>query len=251
MYEIEAERINGLEECLLVLHHIPEGDSFEEEMLAHNEIPGMLRMKTLYLNGEKLRQYRVDGCSSLHESLTGQKLSGEDFRRLMSRLFQRIAEGRRYLLREESFVLHPDCLFVRNDTGEPELVYCPEYEKPLTDQVRLLSDILLQYIDVRDSLAVYSGFAFHVLSHENGSTMQRMLTAVSGGPVPGLPEFGGTPDGAGTVLAGEAEIIANGGIYDAAATPRKSSRIRRGIRSFLGGLTVILGMLMALAWAMH
>ncbi len=251
MYEITAERINGLEECLFVLHHLPEGDSFEEEMLAHNEIPGILRMKTLYLKGEKLRRYFVDGCSSLQESLAGQKLSGESFRRLMTRLFQRISEGRRYLLREESFVLQPDCLFIRNDTGEPELVYCPEYERPLPDQMRALSDWLLGYLDAQDAQAVYSGYAFHVLSHENGSSMHRMLTAVTGGPVPGLPDRAGMSDGTGTVLAGGAEVIATPGTGETENVQSRRSRFRRGMRSFLGGLTVILGMLVALAWAMQ
>ena len=249
MYEILAERVDSLEGSFLVLHQLPEGESFEEEMLAHNEIPGIAGMRTMILAGEKMRQYRIDGCRSLRESLLGQKLSGEEFRRLMSLLFYRIAEGRRYLLREESFVLRPDCLFLSQQSGEPVLVYCPEYEKPLPDQMRELSDWLLGYLDAQDAQAVYSGYAFHVLSHESGSNMQRMLTAVSGSDVPGLPsrEMSGSVPYAGEPAA----VLDCATASDAAAAGESGGTFRRKWMSFFGGLTVIIGMLTALAWAMR
>ena len=66
-------------------------------------------------------------------------------------IFACVAEGKKYLLREESYVLNPDCIFVRNDTGTPELVYCPEYEKPISTQLQMLSDWFLNYINSADA----------------------------------------------------------------------------------------------------
>ena len=88
----------------------------------------------------------MDGCVSLPEYLLGQKLSGTEFRRILSALFAGIAESRKYLLREESFVLQPACIFLRTDTGTVELIYCPEYEKPLAGQMREEQKYYLRYI---------------------------------------------------------------------------------------------------------
>jgi len=257
MYEIQAERVNGLEENLLVLHHLPEGDYFEEEMLAHNGVPGILSMRTLRVSGEKQRRYRIDGCCSLSESLLGRKLSGEDFRVLMSSLFRRVVAGKQYLLREESFVLVPEFVFVRVDTGETELVYCPEYEQSLTDQMRKLSDWLLEYLDSADAQAVYNGYAFHVLSHESGGNMQRILTVFGGGSVPGLPESPSSRKNEGAARGARAPAEASD-IPEAVVVTRESViplgesvGHRHRLRAFLGGVSVLLGMLGALVWAMR
>ena len=246
MYEIKAERVAELEHVYLVLRDIPDENPFEEEMLGHNTVPGVLPMQTVRAGEGKLRRYAVDGCASLAESFLGQKISGTEFRRILASLFTGIAESKKYLLREESFVLQPDCIFLRIDTGEVELVYCPEYEKPLTIQMRLLSDWLLGYLDPQDAQAVYSGYAFHVMSHEEGNTMQRMLTAVarepeepSPAPVYGLP--GEEP---GYVVTSVAEE----GSYSSVQRPRKKGL--RGLLSFFSGISVLIVLGCALMWMM-
>ena len=112
-----------------------------------------------------------------------------------------------------------------------------------------LSDWLLGYLDPQDAQAVYSGYAFHVMSHEEGNTVQRMLTAVAGEPggdsgqmpvrtyqLPGeVPEY---------VMAPEPEEPA----YISSGNSKK--RGLRGLFSFLSGISVIFLLLSALAWAM-
>ncbi|MBR5712027.1 MAG: hypothetical protein IKX54_00350 [Lachnospiraceae bacterium] len=237
---------------MLVLKGLPEGDHFEEEMLQHNEIPGVLRMETVRVAGEKQRRYRTDGCCSLAESLRGQKLSGEEFRMLMSSLFSGIAQGRKYLLREESFVLTPECVFVRNDTGDTELVYCPEYECPLAEQLRRLSDWLLEYLDAQDAEAVYNGYAFHVMSHETGNPMQRMVSVFCGVAVPGLP----SPEGMQREVSADVQAIctaveenSSGNYPNGDVIARGSGRITWG--SFLAGLSVVTCLIAAVLWAMR
>ena len=257
MYELQYERDNELEESVLIFQGLPEEDSFEEEMLGHNVIAGMLPMRTLRIAGEKLRRYRTDGCSSLQESLLGRKLTGDEFRRLMTMIFACVAEGKKYLLREESYVLKPDCIFVRNDTGTPELVYCPEYEKSISIQLRELSDWFLIYIDSADSAAVFSGYAFHIMSHESGSTMQRILGAISG-EQPQISTVAETPPTEAKEYREYAEpaeittIAGNGSVSEVSYGRPQSAKKKKGIRgwlSFFGGLSVLFGLLLTLLWA--
>lgn len=248
MYEIVQERVTELEHTYLVFRNLPEENLFEEEMIGHNVIPGILGMQTLRVGSGKIRRYPVDGCTSLSDCLPGQKLSGAEFRRILSSLFARIAEGKNYLLREESFVLRPDCIFLRNGTGEVELVYCPEYECPLSSQLRGLSDWLLSYLNPQDAQAVYSGYAFHVLSHEEGSTIQKMLAAVAR-----EPERPAIASSAYQSQEDDTEYrtsnVAESGEYTKAKERKKRVGIR-GILSFFSGISVLMILLGALAWAM-
>lgn len=248
MYEIVQERVTELEHSYLVFRDLPDGNLFEEEMIGHNVIPGILGMQTLRVGRGKIRRYPTDGCTSLSECLLGRKLSGVELRRILSSLFARIAESKNYLLREESFVLRSDCIFLRNDTGDVELVYCPEYECPLPIQLRGLSDWLLAYLDPQDAQAVYSGYAFHVMSHEEGSTIQKMLAAVVR-----EPERPAITTTAYQLPEETAEYhvsnVAESGEYADVAGRKKRGGIK-GIFSFFSGISVLLILLGALAWAM-
>ena len=180
MFETEIQ--NQMETRWFVVHNVPEETCFEEDMLFQNPIPGILMMETLRISDEKMHRYNINGCRTLRESLCGRKLSGEEFRKLMSGIFTGIREGREYLLREDSFLLNPDTIFVRTDTGEPMLVYCPEAENNLNEQIRILSDWILEFLDVSDAQAIYGGYAFHVMSHEGGSSMQKLLGTLAEEP---------------------------------------------------------------------
>ncbi|MBP5354361.1 MAG: hypothetical protein J6Y67_04400 [Lachnospiraceae bacterium] len=246
MYEIKCEKTAELEHVYLMFRDLPEGNPFEEEMLGHNIIPGVLPMQTVRVGEGKMRRYAVDGCASLAESFQGQKISGAELRRILASLFAGVAESKKFLLREECFVLRPDCIFLRKDTGETELVYCPEYEKPLTMQLRALSDWLIGRIDSQDSQAVLSGYAFHVMSHEEGSTMQRMLTAVVREPerVQPSPVYQLPGDESGYVVA----AVAEEGVYETPRNTRKKGF--RGLLSFFSGISVLFVLACALMWAM-
>ena len=244
MYEIKNEMTTDLDHIFMVLRDLPEGEPFEEEMLNHNVVPGILPMQTVRFGEGKMRRYSIDGCASLEETLRGRKLSGTEFRRILASLFAGIAESKKYLLREESFVLRPDCIFLRTDTGEVELVYCPEYEKVLTVQMRELSDWLLAYLDSQDAQAVYSGYAFHVMSHEEGSSIQRMLTAVSREPDrPSQQQIYQLPGDSSEYVV---TSVAEEGTYST-QSPRKKGL--RGLLSFFSGISVLIVLIGALLWA--
>ena len=128
-----------------------------------------------------------------------------------------------------------------------ELVYCPEYEVPLPFQLRGLSDWLLSYLDPQDAQAVYSGYAFHVMSHEEGSTIQKMLAAVV--REPDRPAIG----------ASSYQLPGNEAEYTVAAVAETGEygpvkeRKKRGIRSvlsFFSGISVLFILALALVWAM-
>ena len=183
----EAKETESMEERYLYIKDVPEEENFEEEMLLHNSIPGLLKMETGWLSGGKYHRYRISGLKSLSKYLAGKKISGAQFETMILGIFAEIREAKEYLLREDGFWISPESIYINEQTKEIYLCYYPEMHCPLIEQMRALSGHLLSVLDPNDEKAVYSGYAFHVLCHGDACTFQ----AISGilEERPSLPEL--------------------------------------------------------------
>lgn len=182
----EIKEIVSMEEKYLLLTQIPDEETFEEEMLLYNAIPGLLPMETGKLSGVKYHRYRVSHMVSLSKSLPGKRLSGVQFEQLFASVFGKIRRAKEYMLREDGFLILPETLYADEATGEIGLCYCPEYHCPLVEQMKNLSDWLLTYLDPADEKAVYNGYAFHVLCHGDNCSFQSIAQVLNDRPA--LPE---------------------------------------------------------------
>ncbi len=140
-------------------------DSFEEEMIRNNVIPGLLRLESCWMEGLKEYRYCIDDRHTLERELQGRRISGIEYQRLFESIFEAIGEARRFLLSEDGFLLAKDSIYLHNETGAVELCYLPGHQYPLVEQLRELSEWMLDFIDTNDEQAVYCGYAFHVLCH--------------------------------------------------------------------------------------
>ena len=183
----EASEINSMEERYLLLNHVPEEESYEEEMLLYNSIPGLLRMETGWMSGVKFHRYRISGLRSLSRHLTGRKISGAQFEALLMGIFAQIREAKEYLLREDGFFISPESIYLDEQTQEIFLCYYPELHCPLIEQMRELSSWMLSFLDAADEKAVYNGYAFHVLCHGDSCTFQSIAGILE--EQPALPEI--------------------------------------------------------------
>ncbi len=140
-------------------------DVFEEEMIRNNVIPGLLRLESCWMDGAKEYRYCIDDRHTLERELQGRRISGIEYQRLFESIFEAIGEARRFLLSEDGFLLAKDSIYLHNETGAVELCYLPGHQYPLVEQLRELSEWMLDFIDTNDEQAVYCGYAFHVLCH--------------------------------------------------------------------------------------
>ncbi len=147
---------------------------FEEEMLLQNEIAGFLPLGSLWRGGRKEFQYDITGLVSLSKEFQGRKVSGEEYRRLFAGIFESIAKGKKYLLQEDDFWLSPEVIFVDREAGTVHLCYVPGLQWSMGEQMRSLSDWLLDFVDAQDREAVYCGYAFHVLAHSDTCSFGRL-----------------------------------------------------------------------------
>lgn len=183
----DAREINSMEERYLYINNVPEEESFEEEMLLYNAIPGLLKMETGWMSGAKYHRYRISGMLCLTKYLAGKKISGAQFETIIMGVFAEIREAKEYLLREDGFWISPESIYLNEQTKEIFLCYYPEMHYPLIEQMRSLSSWMLSFLDPNDERAVYNGYAFHVLCHGDSCTFQSISGILEERPA--LPEI--------------------------------------------------------------
>ena len=172
--QTEYTEVGSMEDRYFVLSHVPEEETFEEEMLLYNRIPGVLPMESGRLSEDKYHRYPVSGMVSLRKHLLGKRLTGEQFENLFTQMFATIKNAKEYLLREEGFLITPDSIYVNEKEEKVFLCYFPEYRCPLAEQMKSLSTWLLSFLDAADEKAVYNGYAFHVLCHGDTCSFQEI-----------------------------------------------------------------------------
>ena len=184
--QAQVKEIESMEDRYLVLSEVPNEETFEEEMLLYNRIPGLLPMETGMLSGGKYHRYRITNRRSLRRALPGRKLSGAEFERLFTEIFGIIRHAKQFMLREDGFLILPETIFLDEQTGNVELIYYPEFHCPLIEQMRELSGWLINFLNTADEKAVYNGYAFHVLTHGDNCTFQSIAQVMK--DTPALPE---------------------------------------------------------------
>jgi len=141
--------------------------NYEEQMLLHNRLDGLLSMEVHLHNGEKRYRYDITDCESLEEHLDGKKISGGLIQQLFETISRVITEAKGYTLTEEGFLLAPELIWIHRGTGSIFLCYHPETRTDFREQMRLLSSWILERVDSSDDAGVFSGYSIYVLSRDD------------------------------------------------------------------------------------
>ncbi len=257
--EIKWNIERSMEDRYLVVEGKKRRDTFEEEMLLQNQISGLLPMETRWKDGAKEYRYCITGCRCLEEELKGRKISGEEYQRLFSEIFECMSRGKKYLLQEDSFLLSKDSIFIHEGTGVVEICYVPDYEKALVTQFRELSEWLLDYVDTNDKQAVYCGYAFHVVAHSDACSF-RGLEEVLQNEIEEDDEVQRTLHEKNCVQVSESWVDAEPIIdetteYATTEVQKAGEKAKRGQRreiwSMLKGIALVLILVAVVFWAMN
>lgn len=117
-------------------------------MLEHNRIPGLLNLSVERMDADVTLLYAISGKRMLSQELRGVRLNMQHVYQMLIRVATILKEARAYLLREESFVLHSDMMFVGESWNDLYLLYLPvrELEEQRSAQEQL-KETLLEWLD--------------------------------------------------------------------------------------------------------
>lgn len=142
--------------------HMPE---YRYQMLINNSIDYMVPLNIIRGDETNSFYYNITSMISLAFLLQRQKLTRNDFLRLVSGMAMAVDNASAYLLPDHGFLFEPEYIFLNPESIEPFLIYLP-FDSDIGENSRSLqsfiSDLLLQHINVE-------GF-------DNGNLVQQILS---------------------------------------------------------------------------
>ncbi len=141
---MQTEFQRELSHSYMLLHpkEYVEESSYELNMIAENEIAGLLPMNLLHLNQEVILRYDITSLQPLSVFAGAGKIASRELRLILLSLISSLIEMEDYLLNLDHLRLDAELCFLRWDTHELFLPYDPSYEK----DVRLSLEGLMEYL---------------------------------------------------------------------------------------------------------
>ncbi len=152
---------------------------FREQMLLHNRVEGILPFEIISENGQRIYEYSVTGLETLKSLCARKKLRAKELKSIFSELLKSVYRGHEFMLLEDDYVVTPETVYTDTNT-RTEVAYYSGYGKPLRDQLRGLSEYLMDNIDYKDDDAVLMIYSFFMKTKEESCTIEELMGIVNG-----------------------------------------------------------------------
>lgn len=156
-----------------------ERSDFREQMLLHNRVEGILPFEIINENGLRIYEYSVMGMETLKSLCAHRKLRAEELKSVFSELLKSVYHGHEFMLLEDDYVVTPETVYTDAKT-KTEVAYYSGYGKPLRDQLRALSEYMMDNIDYKDDDAVLMIYTFYMKTKEESCTIEDLMGIVNG-----------------------------------------------------------------------
>lgn len=152
--------------------------SYQVRMLAGNVIPHILKCRIQGLNGKVLFCYDITSRQSLETLFEDKKLGAADLEMIFGGFLRVMEEMTEYLMNPQQILFSPEYIYI--DAESSEIYFCcfAEYEKPVQDQLRELTEYLLPKMDHQDDRAVMLGYGVYRKAMEEGLQLEEMKEVI-------------------------------------------------------------------------
>ena len=168
---------NNLKQALLIL----EGESIMEDdfqtfMLKENEISGLLKMTTKYIDDKSLYRYDISGKISLQTKHEKIKMNKEDIERLIRALLELLREIQKFMLEPIGVLLSPEYIFCEGD--KYFFCYYPPCKLELAEEFHKLTEFFVREVDYRDKEGIHLAYTLHKSSMEENYSIEKIMDEV-------------------------------------------------------------------------
>ncbi len=151
---------------------------WEEQMIAHVTVDGILFAKQVLENEKKQMWYDITGKQTLQQYLEGQELDYEMLAALLTGIYKAVDMLEGLLLRADGILLQPEAVFVDYRTKEIYFCYYPGTEAALQDAFSALMESLLPRLNHEDDRAVKLAYdAYEQIPQGSIKMLEKLLHA--------------------------------------------------------------------------
>jgi hypothetical protein len=165
---------NDLKSAYLIL----EGEEGEEEdyqvaMMQENEIPGLLKAQTRFLDNCIHYYYDISGMQSLKAKYEKEKLKHADIHKLIKELLAAMEEAKTYMLDVEKILLDPNYIYSEKDRYY--FTYYPSCDLDIKEEFHKLTEFFVREVDYQDREGVHLAYTLHKSTMEEHYSIQKIM----------------------------------------------------------------------------
>lgn len=174
---MKIDYIRNMNVSHMVLEQKIETAEWENEMILHNKIEGILFAECVCENGKRNLWFDITGKQSLDILLASSELNYAMLCRILSCICSAISKLDSLLLIPDALLMIQDCIFIDNQTEELYFCYYPGNEEKLSEAVCNLMEFLLTRLDHNDTKAVDAAYALYEQMRKEGSCLADIRNA--------------------------------------------------------------------------
>lgn len=151
---------------------------YKSRMIEENNIPYMLHPMPYELDGKMWLRYKTSGNYILERVLLKLRLDGMLLKLIMAQMLACIFSLEGYLLSANDLVVDIRYMTYNPDTKSIGIIYVPEYNADIRQQLREMLEILMKGFDHRDSEGLVYMYGIYDMITDPGFSMVKLREAV-------------------------------------------------------------------------
>lgn len=155
-----------------------EPETYESEVLSHNQILGFLPMKTELVDGNRHFWYEITGKQTLKDYFARRQADSKFLYLLFESIRQVLEQVSDYLLEEENILWKEEYIYIDFAQEELKFVYLPGWRQNSRRAFQELMEIVLQRLDHSDKQATAMAYEMYQSSLGQEEAFTSMLKRV-------------------------------------------------------------------------
>lgn len=151
---------------------------YKSRMIEENNIPYMLHPMPYELDGKMWLRYKTSGNYILERVLLKLRLDGMLLKLIMAQMLACIFSLEGYLLSANDLVVDIRYMTYNPDTKSIGIIYVPEYNADIRQQLREMLEILMKGFDHRDSEGLVYMYGIYDMITDPGFSMVKLRETV-------------------------------------------------------------------------
>ncbi|MFP4697754.1 MAG: DUF6382 domain-containing protein [Eubacteriales bacterium] len=131
-------------------------NNYQLQMLTHNTIEGCIAIDVRGHNEDVELYYDITSKQPLSELLSKKEITTEQIKKLLKKIICTLENSRKFLLKEDNYIINKDYIFIEPYNWEVFLCYIPEVRNPrnLADQMKDLIEYLMDNTSQEEKEAI-------------------------------------------------------------------------------------------------
>ncbi len=155
-------------------------EGYEGHMLESNHIPGLLKVKVKYEDGNLIYCYDITSRQPLSRLLESRAVTREEIGYILIQLHDALTAMERYFLRGDGILLEPEYIYVEPELFQVGFCYLPGGREDFYGKLSLLLQVILKHIDHRNRECVVLAYGLYQESLKENYGMEDLMALLPG-----------------------------------------------------------------------